>query len=138
MTLRTRLALIAATSLSFAACASEKPAAAPAEEAPPPTLFAVRFNPGPKWVVGKPPMEQPAIGEHVTSFEGLVNAGRCCCCGPFLDGTGGLAILTVASMDEAKAIAAADPAVKAGTLVPEIHPWMMALCAKDCCAAPKK
>ena len=35
----------------------------------------------------------------------------------------GIFVFDVATLDEAKALVASDPAVKAGRLVAEIHPW---------------
>ena len=43
--------------------------------------------------------------------------------GPLTDDTGGAVVLEVADESEAKAIVAADPAVKSGVFVHEIHPW---------------
>jgi uncharacterized protein YciI len=37
----------------------------------------------------------------------------------------GILIFKTATMEEAKALAGNDPAVKAGRLVVEIHPWMV-------------
>jgi uncharacterized protein YciI len=45
--------------------------------------------------------------------------------GPFTDDTGGAAALLVPSEDEAKAVLAADPAVTAGVMIPELHPWRL-------------
>ena len=38
----------------------------------------------------------------------------------------GMFVFTVGSLEEAKALAEADPAVKAGRLEPEVHPWFAA------------
>ena len=45
--------------------------------------------------------------------------------GPFLDNQPirGVFIFNVESVEEARKIAETDPAVKAGTLVLELHPW---------------
>jgi uncharacterized protein len=45
--------------------------------------------------------------------------------GPFLDNQTirGIFIFNVESVEEARKIAETDPAVKAGTLVLELHPW---------------
>ena len=45
--------------------------------------------------------------------------------GPFEDDgeVRGVFLFQVASVEEARALAASDPAVKAGRLVPEIHGW---------------
>jgi uncharacterized protein len=91
----------------------------------PKTVFAVRFLPGPKWVVGKSPMEQPGIQEHGANMDALHERHVLWCGGPFLDGTGGLAILRVESIEEAKRIASEDPGVKSGLLLCEVHPWLL-------------
>jgi uncharacterized protein YciI len=52
--------------------------------------------------------------------------GKLVAAGPFLDNTKarGVVIYRVANVEEARSLAAADPAVKAGRLVLEAHPWM--------------
>ncbi len=116
-----------ATASASAQAAKPVPAAAsPAQdERPPETLFAVRFLPGPKWVAGKGPMAQPGIMAHAENMESLHERHVLWCGGPFLDSSGGLAVLRVASLDEAKKIAADDPGVKSGLFVPEVHAWLL-------------
>ena len=62
---------------------------------------------------------------HLAYMEDLHKQGKLVAAGPFLDDTAsrGLVIYRVADVDEAKALAAGDPAVKAGRLVLEAHPW---------------
>jgi len=52
--------------------------------------------------------------------------GKLTMAGPFLDNGDlrGIFIFNVATLEEAKALTAADPAVQAGRLVMEIHPWL--------------
>jgi uncharacterized protein YciI len=52
--------------------------------------------------------------------------GKLLVAGPFMDDTPmrGIVIYRVATLDVAKALAAEDPAVKAGRLVLDAHPWM--------------
>ena len=47
--------------------------------------------------------------------------------GPFGDDTAlrGVFVFKVASIDEARALAETDPAVQAGRLVIEMHPWLV-------------
>jgi uncharacterized protein YciI len=113
--------------------AETSPAAGAAEEVhrPPETLFAVRFLPGPKWVAGKGPMEQPGIGAHAANMAALQERRVLWCGGPFLDGAGGLAVFRAASLAEAKQVASEDPAVTSGLLVPEVHPWLLVMTPED-------
>ena len=65
---------------------------------------------------------------HLAYMSKLANEGKLVIAGPFLDdwNTRGIVIYAVDSLDEAKALANADPAVKAGRLEVEVHPWMSA------------
>jgi len=51
--------------------------------------------------------------------------GKLIVAGPFLDDQAmrGIFIFNVETVDEARLLAETDPAVKAGTLVLELHPW---------------
>ena len=62
--------------------------------------------------------------------------GKLLIAGPFVDGGDlrGLFIFRVATLEEAKALAKQDPAVKAGRLVLEWHPWFA---AKNIVVTPK-
>jgi uncharacterized protein len=63
---------------------------------------------------------------HLAYMESLAKQGKLVAAGPFLDDGAwrGIVIYRVASVDEAKELAAGDPAVKAGRLALEAHPWM--------------
>jgi uncharacterized protein YciI len=63
---------------------------------------------------------------HLAYMETLHAQGKLVVAGPFTDDTPtrGLVIYRVKDVAEAKALAAADPAVKAGRLVLEAYPWM--------------
>lgn len=69
---------------------------------------------------------------HLANINKLFNEKKLDIAGPFLDDGDmlGIFILNVASMEEAQRITNTDPAVKAGRLVMEIHPWMSAPGAK--------
>jgi uncharacterized protein YciI len=97
----------------------------------PPVYQVLRHEPGPKWVKDKPPMEQPGIDKHLEYLETLRDAGRIVLAGPFLDGSGGMAILEGADAAEAKKIADADPAVQAALLKCTVRPWLAALRKKS-------
>jgi uncharacterized protein len=82
-------------------------------------------------VRGTAPAPDQAAGEamqkgHLAYMESLHKQGKLPVAGPFLDDTPsrGIVIYRVKDVAEAKALAAEDPAVKAGRLVLEAHPWM--------------
>ena len=85
--------------------------------------FLVIYRPGPAWLPNKPPSEQPLL-EHGRYMLSLFAKGSMKAAGPFLDDTGGGAvILEVADESEAKALIAQDPAVTKGIMVPELRAW---------------
>ncbi len=63
---------------------------------------------------------------HLAYMSRLHEQGKLLVAGPFMDDAParGIVIYRVATVDDAKALAADDPAVKAGRLVLEAHPWM--------------
>ncbi len=63
---------------------------------------------------------------HMAHIQKMAKDGKLVIAGPFLDNTDlrGIFIFDVASLEEAKALTEADPAVKAGKLIMELHPWM--------------
>lgn len=65
---------------------------------------------------------------HLSYVRRLSEARKICAAGPFLDGGAlrGAVVFTVGSLAEAQALTADDPAVRAGHLTVEIHPWMVA------------
>src|ERR1700753_3354593 len=62
---------------------------------------------------------------HLQNILKLADEGKLGGAGPFMDDQPieGIFILNVPTVLEAKAIADTDPAVKAGTLIMELHPW---------------
>ncbi|MEM6360965.1 MAG: YciI family protein [Bacteroidota bacterium] len=59
---------------------------------------------------------------HMANISHMIEDGKLLLAGPFENG-GGIFILDVASLEEAKELAANDPAVKAGRLLTKIRPW---------------
>jgi len=80
---------------------------------------------GPKWEATKEADRNSIFKEHLGNVISLLTSGKATAAGPFDDDTdlAGIFILRAASSDEAKTWVDADPAVKAGLLVAEIHPW---------------
>jgi uncharacterized protein YciI len=65
--------------------------------------------------------------QHLAHLVAMSKAGKLLVAGPFADGGDirGILIMKVASKDEAETLASADPAVKAGRLAVEMHPWLV-------------
>ncbi len=62
---------------------------------------------------------------HMENIGRLAKEGKLALAGPFF-GDGelrGIYIFNVESVEEAKALTETDPAIKAGSLVMELHPW---------------
>jgi len=80
---------------------------------------------GPKWAATTEPERNKILKLHLANVLSLLDSGKAIIAGPFGDNTdiAGIFILRAPSADEAKTWVDADPAVKAGLLVPEMHPW---------------
>ena len=82
---------------------------------------------GAKWT----PKQTPATAElqkaHLANIYRLAEMKKLVVAGPFGDDTAlrGIFVFKVASIDEARALAETDPAVQAGRLVIEMHPWLV-------------
>jgi uncharacterized protein YciI len=86
--------------------------------------YLVIYRPGPAWLAGKSVLEQP-LKEHGKYMLSLYFKGSMKLAGPLTDDAGGAVLLAVADESEAKTIVAADPAVKSGIFVYEMHPWKL-------------
>ena len=62
---------------------------------------------------------------HMTNIQRMADEGKLIVAGPFLDGKAlrGIYIFNVESVEEAKKLTETDPAITAGTLEMELHPW---------------
>ena len=62
---------------------------------------------------------------HMANIGRLAKEGKLAIAGPFLDNgeLRGIYIFNVETVEEAKELTATDPAIQAGTLVMELHPW---------------
>jgi len=70
---------------------------------------------------------------HLNNITSLIDEGKLILAGPFLDDQPlrGIFIFDVTTVEEAKALTSTDPAVKAGTLVMELHPWYGSAALKE-------
>jgi len=126
--------VLAATMLALAAAPA---LAQEAKPAPLPTVYVIHYKTGPAWKVGKPLREQ-AIGPHGEYMRKIFAEGRMLAAGPTVNADGGvtlvdggIVLLKAASLEEAKAVMAADPAVTAGLFVGEVRSWRVAFSTGD-------
>jgi uncharacterized protein len=65
------------------------------------------------------------MAAHLANISRLAEAGKLVVAGPFLDDGAlrGIYIFRVATIEEARALTATDPAIQAGHLEMELHPW---------------
>lgn len=96
------------------------PAHSPAR---PTAVFALLYRPGPAWLAGRPVRVQP-LAPHRAYAQTLFEQGRLLCAGPFLDDSGGIALVRAATYEDAHDVLAGDPAVVRGVLVGEVRPWL--------------
>jgi uncharacterized protein len=81
---------------------------------------------GPKWESTPETQRNQILHQHLRNVIALLQSGKAVAAGPFGGDSdvAGLFILRAASTDEAKGWVDLDPAVKAGLMVPEVHPWL--------------
>jgi uncharacterized protein YciI len=80
---------------------------------------------GPGWTAESTTETERVQAEHMKHIQKMAADGKLVGAGPITDGgqLRGIFIFAVPSLEEAKALAGADPAVKAGRLAVEVHPW---------------
>src|SRR5580700_4058406 len=83
---------------------------------------------GPSWSPGETEESRKIQEGHLANINRMAGAGKLAVAGPFTDGGDmrGIFIFKNTTMEEAKTLVAADPAVKSGRLVLELHPWFSA------------
>ena len=93
------------------------------------TTYQVAFlKRGPNWTPAETEATKAIQEGHMANIRKMGATGKLVIAGPFADGGDlrGLFIFRVDTLEEAKALAEQDPAVKAGRLVLEWHPWYAA------------
>ncbi|MBB2484106.1 hypothetical protein H5407_02590 [Mitsuaria sp. WAJ17] len=91
--------------------------------------FVVFHTPGPAWLAGRSPFEQPGIRTHIAHYRQWVDAGKLQLGGPHLDAQGGGMMIPRAGVgeDEIRRFAEADPAVLSGLLRVSVRPWLIGM-----------
>jgi len=93
------------------------------------TNYVVGFlRKGPNSTSESTPETRKIMEGHLANIRKMAAAGKLAVAGPFTDNGDlrGIFIFKNTTMEEAKALVAADPAVKSGRLVLELHPWYSA------------
>lgn len=92
------------------------------------TYYFCLLTKGPNAGTGTKEEREKIQAGHLANITRLAGEGKILVAGPFADGGDwrGIFIYKCASLEEAQALAATDPAVQAGRLKAEIHPWMTA------------
>ena len=131
--------IVLAAALALAATAAA--AAPPETEEWEMATYQVAFlRRGPAWTPGSTPELEKLQAAHLAHIGKMAETGKLIIAGPFSDGGDlrGMFIFRVDTVEEAKALAEQDPAVKAGRLVLEWHPWFAAKNILVTPKAPKK
>jgi len=119
------LSLALACSAPRLAVGEDAKSAAPAPPANMTVVYMVLLKKGPSWTAQQTAETRAVQEAHMANIRALWEAKKLIVAGPFGDDGDlrGVFLFQVASLEEAKALAATDPAVKAGRLAVEIHPW---------------
>lgn len=91
------------------------------------TYYFGLISRGPKWTPERTSETEKLQADHMANISRLAKEGKLVIAGPFENARNyaGVFVFKVASLEEAKALAETDPAVKAGRLVVDVHPWMV-------------
>ena len=91
------------------------------------TYYFTFLRRGPKWTAEKTPQTAELQAAHMANINAMAQTGKLVIAGPFENAGeyAGVFVFKVASLDEARALAESDPAVKAGRLKADVHPWLI-------------
>ena len=92
------------------------------------TYYVAFLYRGPAWSPEETPEHARLQEAHMAHIREMGASGKLLLAGPFTDDGDlrGIFVFRTASLEEAKALAEADPSVKAGRLRLEWHPWFSA------------
>jgi uncharacterized protein YciI len=91
------------------------------------TAYLALLTRGAKWTPEKTPATAELQKAHMANIVRLAEMKKLVVAGPFGDDgqLRGIFVFKVASIDEARALSETDPAVQAGRLAIDIHPWLV-------------
>jgi len=91
------------------------------------TAYLAFLTRGPNWTPERTPQTEEIQRAHMANINRLAETKKLVVAGPFGDDGNlrGIFVFKVASLEEAKALAETDPAVQAGRLTLDIHPWLV-------------
>jgi uncharacterized protein YciI len=91
------------------------------------TAYLALLTRGSKWTPEKTPATEELQKGHMANILRLAELKKLVVAGPFGDnGTlRGIFVFKVGSLEEARALTETDPAVKAGRLAIDVHPWLV-------------
>jgi uncharacterized protein YciI len=91
------------------------------------TAYLALLTRGAKWTPEKTPATEELQKAHMANIIRLAEMKKLVVAGPFGDNgqLRGIFVFKVASIDEARALTETDPAVRAGRLAIDIHPWLV-------------
>ena len=91
------------------------------------TAYLALLTRGAKWTPEKTPATEELQKAHLANINRLAEMKKLVVAGPFGDNGSlrGIFVFKVATLEEAKALTETDPAVKAGRLVLDLHPWQV-------------
>jgi len=93
---------------------------------------------GPNWTPEKTAETKKLQEGHMANINRMAETGKLILAGPFSDSTDlrGMFVFDLTDVEEAKAMAEQDPAVQAGRLVIDWHPWFSASGIRSDATAP--
>jgi len=91
------------------------------------TAYLALLTRGARWTPEKTPATEELQKAHMANIHRLADMKKLVVAGPFGDDgqLRGIFVFKVASIDEARALTETDPAVQAGRLAIELHPWLV-------------
>jgi uncharacterized protein YciI len=122
-----RIAVLAFSLASLSLSAQEKARIMPNQIQM--TTYVVGFlRKGANWGTGTKEESERIQERHLANLRKMAEAGKLIVAGPFSDNGDlrGMLIFKVGSVEEARSLAEQDPAVQAGRLALELHPWFAA------------